>query len=249
MPRFDRTGRRARWLQARNAELHYNSRLRAVAKQVGAIVKGLAPKGLVGDPTPIMTALNAYADLIEPWARSVASYMLADVGRRNSKAWKELGEDMGKALRAELEQAPTGRIYGALMDEQVTLITSLPREAAQRVHRLTRQGLIESTRAADIAKEIMRTEEVTINRAKLIARTEVARTASNLTEARALFAGSEGYVWRTSGDGDVRDTHRHMDGKYVRWDSPPKTDKNLDPYHAGQGPNCRCYPEPVLPNL
>lgn len=195
-----------------------------------------------------MNALNAYADLIGPWARSVASYMLADVGRRNEKAWKEVGKEMGRALKAELDQAPTGRIYAELMEEQVNLITSLPRQAAERVHRLTRQGLIESTRAADIAKEIMRTGKITENRAKLIARTEVARTASNLTEARAIYAGSEGYIWRTAGDGDVRDTHKHMNGKYVRWDTPPKTD-NLDPYHAGQGPNCRCYPEPVIPDL
>ncbi len=247
--KFDRTGKRARWLQARRAESFYQSRLLSVARQVGAIVKGFDPDGLLRDPSAAMDALKAYAELIGPWAASVAKYMIADVGRRNTKAWKELGEDMGKALRAELEQAPTGRIYGALMAEQVDLITSLPREAAQRVHRLTQTALIESTRAADIAKEIMRTGEVTANRAKLIARTEVARTASNLTEARALYAGSEGYIWRTSGDGDVRDTHRHMNGKYVRWDSPPKTDKNLDPYHAGQGPNCRCYPEPVLPDL
>lgn len=196
-----------------------------------------------------MDALNAYAKLIQPWARSVARYMIADVGRRNTKAWHELGTDMGRALKAELDSAPTGLIYGALMDEQVGLITSLPTEAAKRVHRLTRQGLIESTRAEDIAKEIMRTGEVTESRARMIARTEVARTASNLTEARALFAGSEGYIWRTSGDGAVRETHAALEGTYVRWDKPPKADPGLDPYHAGQGPNCRCYPEPVLPNL
>lgn len=247
--RFDRTGKRARWLQARRAESSYQTRLLGVARQIEAIIKGFSEAGKPKDPNKIIEALFDYADLITPWARSVASYMIADVGRRNTKAWKEIGEEMGKALKAELEQAPTGRIYGALMQEQVDLITSLPREAAQRVHRLTQQALIESTRAEDIAKEIMRTGEVTKNRAKLIARTEVARTASNLTEARALFAGSEGYIWRTSGDGDVRDTHKHMNGKYVRWDSPPKTDKNLAPYHAGQGPNCRCYPEPILPDL
>lgn len=196
-----------------------------------------------------MDALEAYAKLITPWAKSVAWYMIADVGRRNTKAWRELGEEMGTALRAELEQAPTGRIYAALMDEQVDLIASLPRKAAERVHHLTQQSLLDSSRASYVAKEIMRTGLVTENRAKLIARTEVARTASALTQARSEFAGSEGYIWRTSKDGDVRDTHRHMEGKYVRWDSPPKTDKDLDPYHAGQGPNCRCYPEPVLPNL
>lgn len=247
--KFDRTGKRARWLQARRAESSYNTRLRAVAKQIGAIVKGFAPKGLLDDPGPVMDALDKYAQLIEPWARSVAWYMLSDVGRRNGKAWAELGAEMGTALRAEIEQAPTGQIYAGLMQEQVDLITSLPKDAAKRVHALTQQSLLDGNRASYIAAEIMRTGLVTENRARLIARTEVARTASNLTRARAEFAGSEGYIWRTSGDGSVRDTHQDMNGKYVRWDSPPKTDKNLAPYHAGCGPNCRCYPEPVLPDL
>lgn len=245
----DNKGKRSRWLQARLAESSYNTRLRQVARQVGAIVRGFAPDGVLSDPSQVMKALNGYAELITPWARSVAYFMIADVGRRNSRAWKSLGEDMGRALRAELEQAPTGRIYSALMQEQVELITSLPTQAARRVHELTQAGLTDSRRASEIAKEILRTGEVTESRARLIARTEVARTASNLTQARAMFAGSEGYIWRTSEDADVRETHKHMDGKYIRWDSPPKTDKNLSPYHAGAGPNCRCFPDPIIPNL
>jgi SPP1 gp7 family putative phage head morphogenesis protein len=234
---------------ARRAESAYNTKLRSVARQIGAIVRGWPPDAISSDPSPVMAALTAYSELLQPWARSVAAYMLSDVARRNAKAWKELGADMGRALRVELEQAPTGSVFRTMMQEQVDLITSLPLDAANRVHRLTRQGLLSSTRAADIAKEILRTEEVSLNRATLIARTEVARTAATLTRARAEFAGSEGYIWRTSGDGDVRDTHRKMNGKYVRWDEPPKTDANLDPYHAGCGPNCRCYPEPILPDL
>lgn len=234
---------------ARGAESAYNSRLYQVARQIDAIVRGLAPDGEVTDRGPIITALNAYSELIGPWAKSVARYMVADVARRNLRAWNDIGADMSRALRAEIEQAPTGMLYSALMDEQVVLIKSLPAKAAQRVHELTDQALTTSARASTIAKEILATGKVTAARARLIARTEVSRTASNLTQARAMFAGSEGYVWRTSKDADVRPTHQEQEGRYIRWDRPPKTDKNLDPYHAGCGPNCRCYPDPVLPDL
>lgn len=234
---------------ARASESGYNTRLRQVALQVDAIVKGLAPDGVITDRGPILAALRGYAELITPWARSVARYMFADVSRRNARAWKEIGADMSRALRAEIAYAPTGMLYGALMDEQVRLIKSLPLEAAQRVHDLTDQALTTSARADVVAREVMKTGAVTAARARLIARTEVSRTASNLTQARAMFAGSEGYVWRTSDDADVRETHQEMEGKYVRWDTPPKTDKGLAPYHAGCGPNCRCYPDPVLPDL
>jgi uncharacterized protein with gpF-like domain len=36
-----------------------------------------------------------------------------------------------------------------------------------------------------------------------------------------------------------------MEGKFVTWDDPPTLDGMKG--HAGQFPNCRCYPEPVIP--
>jgi SPP1 gp7 family putative phage head morphogenesis protein len=235
---------------ARGAESSFNTRLRQVARQVDALVRGMAPDGEVRERGVAMTtALRGYADLLLPWARSVAAYMIADVARRNEKAWRMIGEDMGRSLRAEIAYAPTGMLFSGLMDSQVRLIQSLPLNAAQRVHELTEQALTSSARADVIARDILETGRVTAARASLIARTEVSRTASNLTQARAMFAGSEGYIWRTSKDARVRETHQAMEGRYVRWDTPVKTDKGLDPYHAGCGPHCRCYPDPVLPDL
>lgn len=223
-----------------------------MARAIDKIVRGYADdEGNLTqeDERRVRYALDGYADLLRPWARSVARYMLADVSRRNLQQWERNSRDMGLALRAELDQAPTGMVMSALMDDQVELITSLPKKAAQRVHGLVTEGLVQGTRHEDVAKAILATGKVTEARATLIARTEVSRAQSNLTQARAMFAGSEGYVWRTSRDGDVRDTHRAMEGVYVRWAHAPKTDKNLDPYHAGCGPNCRCWAEPIFPGL
>jgi SPP1 gp7 family putative phage head morphogenesis protein len=249
---LDRTGKRGRWQAARASETAYNTRLRGVARAISDIIKGYVnPTDALSniDLHLIHAALAKYADLIKPWARTVARSMLADVARRNDQQWFANSKEMGRALRAELTQAPTGMILAALQDDQVELITSLPLKASQRVHELTQQALVDSRRASDIAKDILQTGKVTEARARLIARTEVSRAQSNLTQSRAMFAGSQGYIWRTSKDGDVRDTHRAMEGVYVPWDKPPKTDKNLDPYHAGCGPNCRCWAEPVLPDL
>jgi SPP1 gp7 family putative phage head morphogenesis protein len=174
--------------------------------------------------------------------------MLADVNRRNEKVWFQVGKEIGQELRREIANAPTGHLFSLLLETQVDLIRSIPLDAARRVQELTTEALTTGRRAEDIAKEIMRTEEVSAGRARTIARTEVARASSTLVEARATFIGSEGYIWRTSGDGDVRPSHAAMNGKYVKWSSPPKTDKGLEPYHAGCGPNCRCYPDPVIPD-
>ena len=151
---------------------------------------------------------------------------------------------MSRALQQEIAHAPTGEIMRALLAEQVTLIKSIPLDAAQRVHDWTLVGIEDGTRAREVAAQILRTNEVSANRAMLIARTETARTSSKLTESRARHVGSEGYIWRTSRDSDVRDSHREMEGKYVRWDSPPTLDKLVG--HAGCLPNCRCFPEPII---
>ena len=57
--------------------------------------------------------------------------------------------------------------------------------------------------------------------------------------------GSLGYIWRTARDGDTRPSHRAMEGKFVKWDEPQLLDGMTG--HAGEFPNCRCYPEPVIP--
>jgi SPP1 gp7 family putative phage head morphogenesis protein len=211
---------------------------------VGSIINGFPPGDPAAEPT-ITTMLDRYADLLNDWAVSTASKMLVEVNQQDRKAWAVMTENMSKALREEIRNAPTGRVMQGLLAEQVTLIKSIPLDAAKRVHELTLQGIEDGTRASEIAKEIQRSGEVSDSKAKLIARTEVARTASTLTEARARSVGSEGYIWRTSGDSDVRHSHAEMNGKFVRWDSPPTLDKMTG--HAGCFPNCRCYPEPVIP--
>lgn len=220
--------------------------MRKVAHQVGVLINGFPP----GDPAvvPTMTdVLRRYAEALTPWAEATATRMLADVNRRDEQAWMEQARELSRGLAAEIRTAPTGELMRALLADQVTLIKSLPLDAAQRVHDLTLAGIENSTRAKEIQKEVARSGLVSENRAKLIARTEVARTASVLTQARAEHIGSEGYIWRTSNDSDVRHSHKEMNGRYVRWDTPPRLSDGTVT-HAGQIYNCRCYPEPVIPD-
>lgn len=227
-------------------ERHYGRQLRKIARHVGDIINAFTPGDPQAEPV-IRRALSDYADVIEGWARITAGRMLSDVERENDAAWRARSNEMSTWLRDEILNAPTGETMRALLDEQVALIKSIPLEAAQRVHQWTLAGIEDATRAREVAAAILESESVAANRAMLIARTEVARTASKLTEARAMHVGSEGYIWRTSGDSDVRDSHKEMNGKYVRWDTPPTLSDGTTT-HAGQIFNCRCYPEPVIPD-
>lgn len=173
--------------------------------------------------------------------------MLADVRNRDEAAWNAHAKLISVGMRRELVYAPTGDIYDQLMREQVKLIKSLPLEAAGRVHDIATGLLFKGERPDRLMAEILRTGEVTEARARLIARTETSRAASNFMQARAQWVGSEGYIWRGVRDMRERTSHYEMEGKYVRWTTPPTLDGLTG--HAGCLPNCRCWAEPVLPDL
>jgi len=240
-----RRAARERFAYAHRLEKDFMRHLRSVIQQVDAMVRMSAPEGVVDDLPSLQMMLRKYSDTIRPWAQAVSTKMLERIARKDETSWNALGKTMGRALRKEIQSAPTGELLKAYMDEQVKLITSLPLDAAERVHKLTIEGLSDGTRAKEIAREIMKTGKVLESRAKLIARTEVARTASGLTMARSLHIGVTHYVWRTSKDADVRKSHRQMEGQVIPWDTPPVlSDGTVS--HAGMIYNCRCYADPII---
>lgn len=232
-------------VKTQRIEQRYALQLRKVAQQVGSIVAPFTPGDMSQVPT-IEQLLKAYSDMLKGWATQTASNMLMDVALRDEQAWQTMAKELSRGLREEIRKAPTGRVMQQLLAEQVTLIQSIPIEAAQRVHRLTLEGLEDSTRFTEIAKEIRRTEEVTTSRSILIARTETSRTAATLTQARAEHIGSEGYFFETSHDGTVRPSHKAMQGKFFKWSEPPTLDGMTG--HAGCFPNCRCWARVAIPD-
>lgn len=230
-------------------EMAFGAQLRKIPQQIGMMIDAYPP----GDPEYVPTIvdlLTKYAEIIVPWATKTAFNMLTEVDRRDKQAWFAHSNEISQALRAEIRNAPTGAVMQALLAEQVTLIKSLPLDAAKRVHDLTLVGIEDGTRAKEIAKEIARSREVSMNRATLIARTEVSRTSALLTQARAEHIGSPGYIWTTSHDSDVRSDHRELDGKMIAWNDPPVADKRTGARaHAGCIYNCRCWANVIVPDL
>ena len=216
-----------------------------MARQVGNLVESYQ-SGIYGLPT-LTQLLQAYARELAPWATRIASRMLGDVDARDRAAWSALGNAISAQLHQDIRNAPVGQRMRELLGLQVSLIQSIPIEAAQRVHELATKARIEGTRAKAISEEIARTGAVTESRAMLIARTEVSRAATTLVQARAEAIASTHFIWRTSLDGAVREDHRKLEGKTFAWDDPPVADSRTGE-HALPGAiyNCRCYAEPVI---
>lgn len=194
-----------------------------------------------------MDRLERYADLIEPWSEAVSKRLISTLEIADDAMWRDRSQRISAGLR-DLMNSGTGAVTRSIIDEQVKLFKSLPLQAADRVYDIHNQAIedvVTGRRSGELKKEIMRTGEVTESRARTIARTEVGRASTAITQARSTAIGSRGYIWRTADDSDVRHSHRQMEGQYVDWAKPPTLDGMTG--HAGQFPNCRCYPEPVVP--
>jgi SPP1 gp7 family putative phage head morphogenesis protein len=222
------------------AENAFARALRKVAKYSGHIVEAHVDGAKLHYPKEMQAALKAYSELIDPWARRQAAKMLEQVSKANKRAYNQKSKLVGKLVQTNIADEHVGQVAAALMHEQVGLIKSIPVRAGERAQKLALEAVYNGTRASEVAEELKRSTKVSESQAMLIARTEVARSNAAITEARATAVGSQAYIWRTTMDGAERESHRKMNGKVVRYDSPPElSDKTVG--HAGTFPNCRCY--------
>ena len=231
------------------AEAQFSKALRKVAKVSGHIVEAHVHGDTLTDEPAMQEALKAYSRLIDPWARRQAAKMLEKVSRSNKTAYqravnarlqKKNAKEMSQRLKTTLVDSDIARTAAGLMHEQVELIKSIPLRAGMRAQQLARQSYITGARSDEIAKELLNTTDVSESTAKLIARTEVARSNAMFTQSRAQAVGSTWYIWRTVMDGAERHSHAEMNGKPVEYDDPPElSDGTVG--HAGTFPNCRCY--------
>ena len=219
--------------------------------------------------------IEAYVESLGPWADRVASQMLLDLDKANKRAFLgalkprmavgdsrriddtvnvgmmvaghggKHSQKISAALKKE-HAGPLGLRMREIHDEQVRLIKSIPQEAAARAQKLARDAMMDGSRADEIAQMLRDTEGVTLNRATLIARTEISKSNTALTRSRSEYVGVSHYEWTTTGDESVRDSHQEMAGEIIAWDNPPTLSDGMTG-HAGDFPNCRCIPVPVLP--
>lgn len=221
----------------------YESQLRKVANVTGNIVTHWYQSGDVTGAS-LQQLLKAYSQLLRPWADKVAWRMLTEIDAKSMQTWRVLGNEISARLKYDLQHTPVGHRMRQLLHDQVEQVTTIPLKAAKRLERLTLASLTGGPRAKELAEEIMASATVAKSDATRLARTSVSAAATALVQARAEYIGSEGYIWETVRDLDVRSSHKKMQGKFIRWNDPP----TLDNYtaHAGQFAHCRCWPRPVI---
>jgi SPP1 gp7 family putative phage head morphogenesis protein len=147
----------------------------------------------------------------------------------------------------KLTEAATeiAKLTAGWIKENTDLITSLLGDEIDTISSLLEDN---QNRTVDALKDrIQERFDVTESKADLLARDQALKLNSQITQARQTAAGIEEYIWTTSGDERVRETHAELDGQKFRWDDPPITNDNGDRNNPGEDYQCRCTAFPVLP--
>ena len=193
------------------------------------------------------------------WAAiSLARQMAREFGSVNALSWRDAAmkssraKEIYKALQAEIKRTGLQGPLDEIARRNADLIRSVPSDVARMITGRAAKLRMEGARPAEVEQAIRQWAPLlTKNRIKLIARTEVARAGSNLTQARAEAIDLHWYQWQTSEDQRVRPSHRAMDQILINWNDPPSPEaligerSTLGPGHAGTFPNCRCSPLPI----
>jgi SPP1 gp7 family putative phage head morphogenesis protein len=156
--------------------------------------------------------------------------------------------------------------------QNTSLITKLSEDSIANIEGAIQRGLQAGERVGAIRERVLDQVNVSFKRAQLIARDQVAKFNSQLTQNRQESIGVTKYIWRTSRDERVRGrpggkyasarpTHWALEGKMCRWDDATvysddggetwkkRSSIGAVELHPGMDYQCRCTAEPVLDEL
>lgn len=132
---------------------------------------------------------------------------------------------------------PAG-LLDSFVAEHAKLIKSVRREHLEKISLAIKRGMREGRLQKDLAKDIGHLTDISKKRAQLIARNAPLQYSGALARHHQMSAGIKSYIWQSSRDERVRDSHRKLDGEIFSWDGP-------GPHPRGEV-NCRCDAVPLL---
>lgn len=140
-------------------------------------------------------------------------------------------------------------VMNAAVQNNFTMIKTIPREILKVLEHKYTETLIEEVAKGNLSRGSFEKQlrQHGAKNARLIARTETAKLQTTIVETRAGELGSVAYIWRASNDKRTRPSHKEMNDVVVFWRPPmqkPLRDNMRG--NAGEFPNCRCSPQPII---
>lgn len=130
------------------------------------------------------------------------------------------------------------------------MIKTIPKRTIEIMNHAYTSTLIEEVAKGSMSRGtfLKQLQKHGAKNAKVIARTETAKLQTAIIENRARDVGSVAYIWLSSSDIRTRPSHRMMNGVVVFWRDNDNEKPFLDNMYgnAGEFPNCRCAPQPIV---
>lgn len=256
---------------AASHEKKLHAKLRKVAQMARGVIQAhIDPDNpdLLIDREGMMRTLASYGESL---GKSFAPKLVSEISQagtvRALRTWSATGDKIAKELKGRLAKIQQSPELAAMRRDQVALIKQMPDklgahaiEKADALRlainekvlqnsaaglRSTKEDVLALYQEAGLALNES-ADRFANNSAALVARTETAKVNALVNQQVAESVGVTHYIWRTMGDGAVRDAHAHMEGKVCRYDDPPDPDDGFGAHGPGEVPNCRCFADPVI---
>lgn len=173
------------------------------------------------------------------------SFVSRGDAQNHAEVSTNLKNQTGIDLSAYLRNSPNiADRVNTLTASNIQLIKSIRSQYLDKVQNAVMQAMVKGTLNKDLAAQIKDLGKTTEKRAMFIARDQSSKLNAALTQARHEDVGIKKYMWSTSGDERVRESHAEKDGQIFEYANPP-----ADTGHPGHDFNCRCVQTPVLDDV
>lgn len=212
-------------------------------------------KKVINDPNYIAKTITKYDEsrLYDEFAKRFSKILTKRGLNKTRGVWRKFFETAKREglispniLYSKYEQ----NIFNKVLQKNLDMIKSIPRS----VLKVLKQKSIQTLKRQVINGDLGRNEfykflkQKGVINARLIARTETAKFQTAILKERSLELGSTAYIWGSNNDSRTRKSHRQMRDVVVFWTDVQENKPFLDNMYgdAGEFPNCRCSPQPIL---
>jgi len=210
------------------------------------IARARAERQDAGEGKRAQELLRAAREALERLNTEELEALALEFGRRTETFQRvQMSRQVKAALGVDLFP-PDGNLNTLLEGfavENAELIRNIPEKLVQDIATTTTRAIQSGTLHTDLARELEKRFGFARKRARLIARDQVGKLYSNINKTRFRAIGVGRYIWRTSGDERVRETHVGFDGNtYTFKEGSPEG-------NPGEPILCRCFPEPIFDDI
>ncbi|MEE3609691.1 phage minor head protein [Avibacterium paragallinarum] len=195
------------------------------------------------DRTALLDKLNRLGEkkIDEMASRIAGGFTQRAKAQHDNDFSQRLQQATGLDLKSYIQSNPTvNDKVNQLAQANVQLIKSIHNQYLDKVQTVVHQSVLNGKLNRDLLKSLKEIGNITEKRAKLIARDQSSKFNGAIDQAQQEALGITHYIWSTSGDERVRESHAENEGKIFSWASPPPTG------HPTHEVNCRCVALPYF---